>query len=146
MTLRWLVIVAGGLLIAADAPKDSGKQDLERLEGTWVATSAEANGEAFSDEATKSMKLVVKGDKYTFTMGGEHEKGTLKLDPTKKPKTIDIHITEGTEKGKTQLGLYELEGDTLKVCVAEAEKDRPKEFGSKEGSGHGLLVFKRSEK
>ena len=42
------------------------------------------------------------------------------------------------------LGIYELEGDTFKVCFAAPGKaDRPTEFKSAAGSGHRLLVLKR---
>jgi uncharacterized protein (TIGR03067 family) len=36
---------------------------------------------------------------------------------------------------KTKLGIYELNNDTYKFCLAAAQKHRPKEFTSKEGVG-----------
>jgi hypothetical protein len=39
-------------------------------------------------------------------------------------------------------GIYELNGDTLKSCVASPGKERPTEFSAKAGSGHTLRVFK----
>ena len=48
-------------------------------------------------------------------------------------------------KGKTTLSIYEIEGDTLKICSVEPGKDRPTEFSSKPGSGHFLRVFKREK-
>jgi uncharacterized protein (TIGR03067 family) len=67
------------------------------------------------------------------------------VDVAKKPKTIDITFTEGPEKGKTIVGIYELEGDTYKVCINVNGKERPKEFAAKAGSGHGLEVLKREK-
>ena len=49
-------------------------------------------------------------------------KGTLKIDPSKKPKTIDMTITEGRrdeDKGKELHGIYELEKDALKWSTSE---------------------------
>src|SRR5262249_47235108 len=86
----------------------------------------------------KNSKLVLMGGKWTFTQGTAESKGTFKVDLTQKPKTIDITFTEGPEKGKTVLGIYELEGDTYKLCLSLKDKDRPKEFVSKAGSGHIL--------
>jgi hypothetical protein len=40
-------------------------------------------------------------------------------------------------------GIYEIDGDTLRICVAKKGKERPKTFESKEGSGHVLTVMKR---
>jgi uncharacterized protein (TIGR03067 family) len=71
--------------------------------------------------------------------------GTFVLDPGKKPKTIDIKFTEGPEKGNTSLGIYELDGDTLKICLTITAKDRPTEFAAKAKSGHGFEVLKREK-
>ena len=65
----------------------------------------------------------------------------------KKPKTQDFSQTsEGENKGKTTLGIYEIDGDTLKTCSAEPGKDRPTEFSTNPGSGHFLRVFKKERK
>ena len=40
-------------------------------------------------------------------------------------------------------GIYELDGDTLKVCYAIDGGKRPAEFKAKPGSKHVLIVFKR---
>jgi hypothetical protein len=57
------------------------------------------------------------------------EAGIFKLDATKKPKQMD---TVSTEK-EVMLGIYELEGDSYKVCFAPVRKPRPSEFASKSG-------------
>ena len=53
--------------------------------------------------------------------------------------------TEGPGKGKTMLGIYELTGDTYKVCFALPGGERPKEFASKPGSKTMLIVMKREK-
>jgi uncharacterized protein (TIGR03067 family) len=54
--------------------------------------------------------------------------GNHKLDPSKSPKTINAMIAQGERKGDILLGIYELDGDTFKVCFdAQAEK-RPVDF------------------
>src|SRR5262245_57159820 len=116
MKLRWFCVVAAALLVAAE----DAKKDLDKIQGTWHVVSVENDGAKRPDEVAKDMKMVIKGDKYTFTAGDMTESGTIKLDPSKKPATIDISITEGDDKGKTQLGIYQIEGDTFKICV-----DRP---------------------
>ncbi len=68
------------------------------------------------------------------------------VDPTKKPKAIDYTMTEGTTKGKTHLGIYEVNGDMVKFCFAAPDQDRPTEFTAKEGSGWTLSVWKRDIK
>lgn len=147
-----LFLSAGvGLLVAAGDAKEEGvKKDLEALKGTRTVVSAERDGKKLTDEQLKGVTLtydgagrasVKKGDQLLFD-------GTIKIDPTKKPKTHDATQTaEAENKGKTVLSIYEIEGDTLKLCSAEpAGKDRPTEFSSKPGSGHFLRVFKREKK
>ena len=60
---------------------------------------------------------------------------------------MDITITEGDAKGQLQLAIYELDGDTMKICAnTPGDKERPKEFTSKPGSGHINIVLKREKK
>lgn len=96
------------------------------------------------DEVLKDAVRVVEGDKFFIKKGDKTLRAaTMKLDPTKNPKWIDIIFTEGPEKGKTRLGIYGLEGDTQKICYGDLDKNRPTEFVSKPGTGHRLVVFKR---
>ena len=148
MKARLLMIPLVGLaLAAAEAAENAGKEELKRLQGTWRMVSVEVDGKKIPEEDLKQMAVVFRGDAYTVKQGDtEVEKGTQKVDPTKKPKTIDAHILEGPDKGKDQLGIYELNGDALKVCFAAPGQERPKEFASKPGSKHELGMFKREKK
>ena len=42
--------------------------------------------------------------------------------------------------------IYAIEGGRVKYCTAAAGKERPKEFSSKEGSMHTLVVWEREKK
>ena len=138
-----LLALAAGLLVAA-APDDA-KNDLKKLDGTWVLASGENDGKKISADTLKTGQLTIDGDKHTVKVGDTTYKGTHKLDPTAKPKTIDITPTNGDNKGKTSLGIYDLDGDTLKICWAPAGKDRPTEFKSADGSGVFLAVHKKAK-
>jgi uncharacterized protein (TIGR03067 family) len=70
-------------------------------------------------------------------------RGTSRIDPAKRPKAIDLTPTEGEHKGQTARGIYEVEGDTLKICFAEPDKPRPTEFTGKTEAT--LAVFKRGK-
>ena len=71
---------------------------------------------------------------------------TIREVMTKNPKTIDYDVTEGVTKGKKQLGICKLDGDTVKFCFGGPGKDRPMEFTTKEGSMRTLSVWKRDKK
>src|SRR5262249_19347517 len=71
---------------------------------------------------------------------GEKKKLLFVNDPKAKPATIDLAGTEKTG-GK---GIYILSGDTLMLCLSGPGIDeRPKDFGSKEGSQTVLVTLKR---
>src|SRR5262245_17761259 len=89
--MKSLTLVAAtlGLLVATawgDAapklPKDE-KDDLKKLQGDWTFTAWETGGRMLAMEALETAKWTVKGDKYTFEMGGIEEEGTIKFDPSK---------------------------------------------------------------
>jgi uncharacterized protein (TIGR03067 family) len=70
-------------------------------------------------------------------------RGTFTLDLGVTPGRIDMAFTEGPEAGKAVHGIYELDGDTYKVCVRMTGRGRPEGFVSNPGSGHALEVLKR---
>jgi uncharacterized protein (TIGR03067 family) len=119
--------------------------DGDALQGTWLPSAAELAGKPFSDEARKTIRLVVKGDKYTVTAGKQVDRGTVKLNPKAKPKELDITGTDGPNKGKTIRAIYERDGDTLRVCYDLSGKARPKEFKTKEGTQLFLVTYKRQK-
>ena len=45
-----------------------------------------------------------------------------------------------------QLGIYSLEGDSLKLCLEAASRPRPKTLESKEGETTHAFVLKRTKK
>jgi uncharacterized protein (TIGR03067 family) len=126
---------------------DAAKKEMAQLEGEWSMVSGEANGASMPEATVKTGKRVAKDGETTITIGGQvYFKAKFTIDPTKKPRAIDYTMTEGPTKGKTHLGIYELDGDTVKFCFAAPGKDRPTEFTAKEGSEQTLSVWKRVKK
>jgi uncharacterized protein (TIGR03067 family) len=131
----------------AAGAQDAVKKEMVQLEGEWSMVSGEANGQPMPPEAVKTGKRVAKDGQTTITIGGQvYFTAKFTIDPTKKPKAIDYAMTEGPTKGKTHLGIYELDGDTVKFCFAAPGKDRPTEFTAKAGSERTLSVWKRAKK
>jgi uncharacterized protein (TIGR03067 family) len=144
-TLGSLAFVVG-LIAAAPGTKDE-KDALKKFEGDWVFSSWDHAGNPLPAEARETAKWTVKGEKYTFEFNDLKEEGTIKLDPGKKPATIDLAITEGEDKGNSQVGIYKMDGDTITVCLAPpGAKDRPTEFKSTEENGYILATIKRAKK
>src|SRR5205809_896176 len=133
--MRVLVSLAAAfLLLGADKPADDIKKEMAQLEGEWTMVSGERDGQPVPESFIKSGKRVFKDGESTVTFGDTlFMKAKVSIDPTKKPKTIDYDIIDGPTKGKKVLGIYEIDGDTVKFCFAAPDKDRPTEFAAKEG-------------
>jgi uncharacterized protein (TIGR03067 family) len=135
------------ILVCASVAQDAAKKELSQLEGEWSMVSGQADGQAMPEELVKTGKRVAKDGETTISIGGQvYLKAKFSIDPAKKPKAIDYTMTEGPTKGKTHLGIYELDGDTVKFCFAAPDKERPTEFTAKEGSQRTLSVWKRDKK
>jgi RNA polymerase sigma factor (sigma-70 family) len=133
-----------------DKAKDKAIQKaLKQLAGTWEVLSVESNGR-------KGKEGEVTGLTYVFETSGKWKlmkdddvqaEGTFKIDPSKKPATIDYKIVSSIaadSKGKSSLGIYELNGDKLKVCRTWPDNDqRPEEFEAGSDSKCILTQFKR---
>jgi uncharacterized protein (TIGR03067 family) len=142
MTLKPFAALALVLSFSLAAGGGDAK-DGDSLEGTWLPSAAELGGRKFPDEVRKTIKLVVKDDKYTVTVGKGVDRGTIKLNAAAKPKELDITGTDGPNKGQTIRAIYEQDGETLRVCYDLSGKGRPKEFKTEEGTQLFLVTYKR---
>ena len=120
----FMVAMISPIAIAADG--DS------KLDGSWILATLERDGK--NDDSMVGAVREQTGDKYTLTpKNGKAIGGTMTVDSSK--KTFDMKPAEGRYQGKTLLGIYKLEGDTLTMAFAEPGKDRPKAF-----KGEGVVV------
>jgi uncharacterized protein (TIGR03067 family) len=146
MRAKLLGVVAVVLLVAAD---DAGKNDQDKLQGTWETTAMEVNGrDTFSDGVR--LKFTFKGDKIALDGDEEIKKDygsfSYKLAPDKKPKTIDMKVTDGERKDTVLPGIYEFKGEELRICSKLDGGERPTKFASPEGENMVLMTLKRSKK
>jgi uncharacterized protein (TIGR03067 family) len=149
MVLLITAVAGTAVGVAAFQPKSPAaaaakpKTDKDNLQGTWIPVSAEEAGTKVPKEKIKdrNFEMVISGDKITLPIKDESKEVRFKLDPSKKPKHIDLLMG----KDKTAKGIYLLKGDTLKLCVEkEPDSDRPTKF-STEGTTHVLIVLKRKK-
>ena len=137
---------SGGSSTLADDKADLEKE-VRKFQGTWTLESSVVGGKEIPAGDLKGLIVTFEGDKHTVKMGDKViQIGTQKLDPSKLPKAIDVTMTEGPSKGAIMLGIYEFDGDTLKVCFDPQGKKRPTEFKSPPGSENFVNVHKRVKK
>ena len=138
---------ASGVTGALADDKPDLEKEVRKFQGTWTIESSVTGGKELPPGDLKGFLLIYEGDKHTLKHRDQvFQVGTQKIDPSKSPKTIDVTMTEGPNKGAVMLGIYEIDGDTLKVCFDPQGKKRPTEFKSPPGSENFVNVHKRVKK
>ena len=115
-----------------NAGDDDVRKELKALEGTWKTIGVQARGRAFPKALVFDFTFIIGADgKSIGRMGKSEYQAKVSVDPKKNPKTIDNAHETGQDKGKTQYGIYKLEGEKWIVCMTPAgaaASDRPKSF------------------
>ena len=130
--MRRVLFAAGVVAVvgAAQPPTgDPAKADLAKLQGEWQVKSVEVAEMPLP--GVKPGTMTFDGAKFVGLGGGNV---TIKLDPTKTPKEIDL--VRGPD-GRKWMGIYKLDGDSLTLCMAMVEQGkldeqkRPTDFDKK---------------
>jgi RNA polymerase sigma factor (sigma-70 family) len=131
-------------VLAAADDQAAVKAELKKFQGTWVDIYAEKAGK--KQEQVGDHELKFDGDTFSVAdHGNVEEKGTIKLDPSKNPKEIDLRIRDSNNEEKTALGIYAWDGENLKFRWGEpGEEKRPTEFTTTPLGGF-LVVVKRRD-
>jgi uncharacterized protein (TIGR03067 family) len=130
------------LFIGLDAAaQDDVRAELAKFEGTWAPVYVETDGKELKADI-KDDRLVIAGKVFTFT-GSAKMEGTITIDPSKKPRTIETETTAGDNKGIKTIGIYEMDAKRLMVCYRVAPAERPTDFSTSEKSGRFLIIYKR---
>ena len=136
-----LLVLAYALgLSSCGSPGEAAKTDYDRMQGMWSVMAWETKGEPPPDEPFEKLRVEIAGDRLVFHEDQTKYVLTFVLNPAASPKTIDLQRKDEPPMP----GIYELDGDTLKVCFNKG-KERPKEF-SIDGEGtRTLFVLKRQK-
>jgi uncharacterized protein (TIGR03067 family) len=119
--------------------------------GEWKVVGLEEGGRKATADDVKGMKWTFEGAEVVPDNPGQEatDRFRVKLDPTKSPKQIDLHVVEGGLKGKTIQGIYKLEDGRPTICLRDEkapEKGRPKEFSAEKGSDQGIITLEKAKK
>ena len=137
-----LVALASPAARAADDAKPTG--DLAKLQGRWAGK--------IGPEKDRPLVLVIDGPKATatFTRDDGTEvalKGDLKVDDTTSPRHLDWTGFTGPNGNVVEdnLAIYELDGDTLRLCSGGPGNERPNKFEEGTDGPPHLIVLKREK-
>jgi len=160
MNVLSLAVLVFAPVLAAEDEKPSKPQ------GQWVATEYDQNGHRLPADMVKKLKVTIRDDKIviephvvaryksvfdngktkvqvTFSLDEDaSDEVSYKLDPSK--GRIDLVWSGGRGESKTTRGVYELDGDVLKICFALGDKGRPKKFPDAPKEGVVRMVLKRA--
>lgn len=117
----------------------------EPLDGVWVPTSAELAGDKFPDAVLKTMQLTMSGNTYSTLVGENKDEGSLKIDFKSTPPAIDIIGGKGPNQGKLFPAIFELQGDTLRICYDLSGKKRPTQFATARSTQLFLVTYERKK-
>jgi uncharacterized protein (TIGR03067 family) len=142
VVLLTALVTGMGVTAVADEPKDDKQRAtakaLKSFSGTWEIVTVTPDG------ATKDgRRLVFKTDGTYAAVdkdGKELWAGTFEIDPTAAPKVWDHRSHDSKKENKEALGIYDLDGDALKVACVVGQwkgkewvgKERPKTFDPKQ--------------
>jgi uncharacterized protein (TIGR03067 family) len=116
----------------ASGPEADKEKVLQNLEGTWLVIHAEKGGQVSPKEVTqqKEMRFVFKLGKFKIlTKEGEgFVTGSYGVDASVTPYFIELREETPMKRAEPGLGIFEFDGDTLKLCFSNPGKAPPKEF------------------
>ena len=143
MKYLFSICLAVGLslnVFAANPPDDA-----KAVQGNWKPAKAELAGQSMTDAVLKSISLKLDNGKDEVFVGDAPDRGTYTVDSTTKPKSMTITGTAGPNSGKTFPAIYELKGDTLRICYDLSGAKRPSEFKTIAGTQLYLVTYNRKK-
>jgi uncharacterized protein (TIGR03067 family) len=125
---------------------DDKADEWKALKGTWKVEKAILRGQDATDGFKSAVLNLTDDGKYVVDFAGLEDKGRIELDLAKKPKQMTIIGTDGPNQGKMLPAIYEVSGDTRKICYQLEGKDPPAGLESKAGTTTLFVEYKRDKK
>ena len=118
-----------------------------QLEGEWTMASGVFSGKPLEETMVKFCKRVTRGNVTAVYAGPQvFLKAKFTLDDSKDPHNLDYVNLQGASAGKSQAGIYELSGATLKICMSAPGGPRPRDFSSKPGDDRTYTTWRLTKK
>jgi RNA polymerase sigma factor (sigma-70 family) len=137
------VTIRAGLAGYAKLRRLNRSLEAEDLQGKWVLEQSEAGGAEQEVDPQGRQAVAFRDSRYTLYIVVNDEVvetgGVFSLDPQRPAQFLEL-LPLGQPSMKC---LYEIEGDTLRLCMAAPGGPRPTEFKTTEGQNHFSMRLKR---
>jgi uncharacterized protein (TIGR03067 family) len=142
IALGLLTVCLSGVEVRAGTP--AAEQDSTRIQGTWKLVSLEDKGKPVPPESLPDLTIFF--GKKQFMIEQDNvltQAGSVGFDSESSPKSITTIVSFGKEEGKSMLGVYEFDKDSLKICLDPTGRSRPTALKTDEVSSFTLATYKR---
>jgi len=115
---------------------EAAQLDIQHLQGVWTTLPGRRQAQLFITGEHFTMRFR-RGDVYV---------GTFSVDPTQRPRAMDLRIIAGPESsvGKIALAIYQFDGEHLIWSPSlPGDPERPRAFPHHNDMDRLLLVFQR---
>ncbi|MDB5390138.1 MAG: blaR1 2 [Planctomycetaceae bacterium] len=137
-----------GMYQVAPPEKPSNAKALERFQGVWTMALCDSTLQTFGarQQEMSNWQWTLEGDEILWRRGGDEWKLKLEVDPSKRPKEINLTYLTGPYKGNACQGMYEWGGvDELNLMIAiqdpGSNAPRPKRFSMNSSVKTGLMIL-----
>jgi RNA polymerase sigma factor (sigma-70 family) len=138
--LWWSGKPAGGPRQVVPAPAVPVRSDQELLQGTWVIARMGFAGQEM--DVGPRWLITFDGDRCALDFGPQRLiPTTFQIDPGKSPKTIDFTFVN--EPNQVSPGIYDIDGDTPRICYDRACRERPTAFATAADATFDLFILRR---
>ena len=127
----WIIIVVGIFAVVVSFNRNRVDDDLN---GVWKLESTQTNG---MPEHRDRELWVIRGGSLSVVRDDNSYSAKISVDPSTSPKQFDSDIMF------RRAGIYEIDGDTLRVSQALNESHRPTQFKTMFGDMCSVSILRR---
>ena len=115
---------------------------LAELQGKWRVIGLEVEGKTIPQEQIASSSITITGTRFMATGPGSLYEGEMTIDAAALPRRLSVAMEKGPEL-RTNHAIYEIKGDTLRICLNVNGEPAPRAFATRPGEPVALETLVR---
>jgi len=121
-------------------------EDLRSLQGVWRLVRYDTPDGASLSEKDTGLQFLFVRDRLTVRRGmSVVSDARIQLDPSARPRHVDLHPTIGPNRSDVSQGIYQLDGDVLQFCAVPPGEERPSRFTPQSAHQVGRMILHREK-